>query len=135
MVVFCPNIGILSAVVLSLIPLMRPFAWQSLLLPILPVQDKMLDLLEAPVPFILGVKVSASLRFRAKAHACGPPSAHLSFILLHAEALPASWFSSTFAAVDHLHSVTLKIYGRVQSRPCEHGSLDDVVSKLRHCAV
>ena len=57
MVVFCPNIGILSAVVLSLVPLMRPFAWQSLLLPILPVQDKMLDLLEAPVPFILGVKV------------------------------------------------------------------------------
>lgn len=57
MVVFCPNIGILSAVVLSLIPLMRPFAWQSLLLPILPVQDKMLDILEAPVPFILGVKV------------------------------------------------------------------------------
>lgn len=60
MVVFCPNIGILSAVVLSLIPLMRPFAWQSLLLPILPVQDKMLDLLEAPVPFIVGVKVCSS---------------------------------------------------------------------------
>ena len=60
MVVFCPNIGILSAVVLSLIPLMRPFAWQSLLLPILPVQDKMLDLLEAPVPFIVGVKVLPS---------------------------------------------------------------------------
>ena len=57
MVVFCPNIGILSAVVLSIIPLMRPFAWQSLLLPILPVQDSMLDILEAPVPFILGVKV------------------------------------------------------------------------------
>ena len=57
MVVFCPNIGILSAVVLSIIPLMRPFAWQSLLPPILPVQDSMLDILEAPVPFILGVKV------------------------------------------------------------------------------
>lgn len=57
MAVFCPNIGVLSASVLSLIPLMRPFAWQSLLLPVLPVQDKMLDLLEAPVPFILGVKV------------------------------------------------------------------------------
>lgn len=57
MVVFCPNIGVLSAAVLSLIPLMRPFAWQSLLLPVLPVQDKMLDLLEAPVPFILGIKV------------------------------------------------------------------------------
>lgn len=57
---FCPNIGVLSASVLSLIPLMRPFAWQSLLLPVLPVQDKMLDLLEAPVPFILGIKVSTA---------------------------------------------------------------------------
>ncbi|CAL8461897.1 g1428 [Coccomyxa elongata] len=56
MAVFCPNIGVLSASVLSLIPLMRPFAWQSLLLPVLPVQDKMLDLLEAPVPFILGIR-------------------------------------------------------------------------------
>ena len=63
MVVFCPNIGILSAVVLSLVPLMRPFAWQSLLLPILPVQEKMLDLMEAPVPFILGVKVIIFLHF------------------------------------------------------------------------
>ena len=73
MVVFCPNIGILSAVVLSLIPLMRPFAWQSLLLPILPCQDKMLDLLEAPVPFILGVKV---LAFSASLGTC--QSGHLS---------------------------------------------------------
>ncbi len=60
MAVFCPNIGVLSASVLSLIPLMRPFAWQSLLLPVLPVQDKMLDLLEAPVPFILGIRVRCS---------------------------------------------------------------------------
>ena len=57
MVVFCPNIGVLSAAVLALVPLMRPFAWQSLLLPVLPVQEKMLDLLEAPVPFIFGIKV------------------------------------------------------------------------------
>ena len=59
MVVFCPNIGVLSAAVLALVPLMRPFAWQSLLLPVLPVQEKMLDLLEAPVPFIFGIKVCA----------------------------------------------------------------------------
>ncbi|KAL0003009.1 hypothetical protein SO802_016790 [Lithocarpus litseifolius] len=32
--VVCPNLGVLSAVVLSLIPLIRPFQWQSLLLPV-----------------------------------------------------------------------------------------------------
>ena len=58
MVLFCPNIGMLSTAVLSLVPLVRPFAWQSLVLPILPALDKMLDLLEAPVPFILGVQAS-----------------------------------------------------------------------------
>ena len=57
LVVFCPNIGVLSTSVLSLVPLLRPFAWQSLLLPVLPALDKMLDLLEAPVPFILGIQV------------------------------------------------------------------------------
>nr|GMD18692.1 uncharacterized protein LOC109173826 [Ipomoea batatas] len=50
-VVICPNLGILSALVLSLIPIIRPFQWQSLFLPILP--RKMLDLLDAPVPFIV----------------------------------------------------------------------------------
>ncbi|KAJ6799833.1 uncharacterized protein M6B38_204515 [Iris pallida] len=50
MVVVCPNLGVLSAIVLSLIPLIRPFEWQSLFFPVLP--RKMLDLLDAPVPFI-----------------------------------------------------------------------------------
>lgn len=76
MVLFCPNLGLLSTAVLSLIPLIRPFAWQSLLLPILPALDKMLDLLEAPVPFILGVQVRSAfpalLLFRT------PASAHWS---------------------------------------------------------
>ncbi|KAK9819430.1 hypothetical protein WJX74_002869 [Apatococcus lobatus] len=54
MVVFCPNLGVLSVTTLALIPLLRPFAWQSLLLPILPAS--MLAFLEAPVPFILGVQ-------------------------------------------------------------------------------
>ncbi|CAA0833412.1 DENN (AEX-3) domain-containing protein [Striga hermonthica] len=49
-VVLCPNLGVLSAIVLSLIPIIRPFEWQSLFLPILPV--KMLDFIDAPVPFI-----------------------------------------------------------------------------------
>ncbi|VAH97876.1 unnamed protein product [Triticum turgidum subsp. durum] len=32
-VVICPNLGVLSAIVLSIIPMIRPFQWQSLLLP------------------------------------------------------------------------------------------------------
>ena len=57
MVLFCPNIGLLSTAVLSIIPLIRPFAWQSLLMPVLPALEQMLDLMDAPVPFILGVQV------------------------------------------------------------------------------
>ncbi|XP_021279509.1 uncharacterized protein LOC110413126 isoform X3 [Herrania umbratica] len=53
-VVVCPNLGVLSAVVLSLVPLIRPFEWQSLLLPLLPM--RMLDFLDAPVPFLVGVQ-------------------------------------------------------------------------------
>ncbi|RWR97303.1 DENN domain-containing protein [Cinnamomum micranthum f. kanehirae] len=52
--VVCPNLGVLSAIVLSVIPMIRPFQWQSLLLPILP--RKMLAFLDAPVPFIVGVQ-------------------------------------------------------------------------------
>ncbi|XVF21489.1 hypothetical protein REPUB_Repub12eG0094600 [Reevesia pubescens] len=50
-VVVCPNLGVLSAVVLSLVPLIRPFQWQSLLLPVLPM--RILDFLDAPVPFLV----------------------------------------------------------------------------------
>ncbi|KAM4077519.1 hypothetical protein ACJW30_12G143900 [Castanea mollissima] len=53
-VVVCPNLGVLSAVVLSLVPLIRPFQWQSLLLPVLP--GRMLDFLDAPVPYIVGIQ-------------------------------------------------------------------------------
>ncbi|KAJ3682440.1 hypothetical protein LUZ60_015013 [Juncus effusus] len=52
-IVICPNLGVLSAIVLSVIPMIRPFEWQSLLLPVMP--RKMLDLLDAPVPFIAGI--------------------------------------------------------------------------------
>lgn len=48
------NLGVLSAVVLSIIPMIRPFEWQSLFLSILP--GKMLDFLDAPVPYIVGLK-------------------------------------------------------------------------------
>ncbi|XP_044492088.1 uncharacterized protein LOC123215881 isoform X2 [Mangifera indica] len=61
LVVVCPNLGILSAVVLSLGPMIRPFQWQSLLLPVLP--GKMLEFLDAPVPFIVS---SISLRLGYK---------------------------------------------------------------------
>ncbi|CAI7798978.1 unnamed protein product [Closterium sp. NIES-53] len=50
----CPNLSVLSAVVLSLIPMIRPFSWQSVLLPILPSQ--LLTFLDAPVPFLVGMQ-------------------------------------------------------------------------------
>ncbi|CAA7390636.1 unnamed protein product [Spirodela intermedia] len=53
-VVMCPNLGILSATILSLVPMIRPFEWQSLLLPVLP--RKMFDFLDAPVPYIVGIQ-------------------------------------------------------------------------------
>ncbi|KAG0611477.1 hypothetical protein M758_7G143900 [Ceratodon purpureus] len=58
MVVICPNLGVLSAVVLAIKPMIRPYEWQSLLLPVLP--NKMLDFLDAPVPFIVGVQYKTS---------------------------------------------------------------------------
>ncbi|KAL2893508.1 DENN domain-containing protein 4C [Bienertia sinuspersici] len=48
------NLGVLSAVVLSIIPMIRPFEWQSLFLSILPA--KLIDFLDAPVPIIVGIK-------------------------------------------------------------------------------
>ncbi|XP_057985748.1 uncharacterized protein LOC110655500 isoform X3 [Hevea brasiliensis] len=57
-VVVCSNLGILSALILSIVPLIRPYQWQSLLMPILP--DDMLDFLDAPVPYIVGVKNKTS---------------------------------------------------------------------------
>ncbi|KAJ9697062.1 hypothetical protein PVL29_009013 [Vitis rotundifolia] len=42
-VVTCSNLGVLSATVLSLIPMIRPFEWQSLLLPV-GIQNKISDL-------------------------------------------------------------------------------------------
>ncbi|CAK9144171.1 unnamed protein product [Ilex paraguariensis] len=53
-VVVCSNLGVLSASVLSIIPLIRPYQWQSLLMPVLP--NDMVDFLDAPVPYIVGVK-------------------------------------------------------------------------------
>ncbi|TKY62294.1 DENN domain-containing protein 5B [Spatholobus suberectus] len=53
-VVVCPNLGVLSSTVLSLIPMIRPFQWQSLLLPVLP--RRIIDFLDAPVPYIVGIQ-------------------------------------------------------------------------------
>ncbi|KAM6565021.1 hypothetical protein CsatB_025019 [Cannabis sativa] len=52
-VVVCPNLGLLSATVLSIIPMILPFQWQSLILPVLP--GRMAEFLDAPVPFIVGL--------------------------------------------------------------------------------
>jgi hypothetical protein len=53
-VVFSPNLGQLSGVVLSLLALLRPLRPRGLFLPILP--NSMTDFLEAPVPFIVGIQ-------------------------------------------------------------------------------
>ena len=54
-VVAHPNLGRLSAVVFALTrALFKPSTYSSLVLPIVP--DAMLDLLEAPVPFVVGVR-------------------------------------------------------------------------------
>ncbi|KAI4379567.1 hypothetical protein MLD38_005847 [Melastoma candidum] len=57
-VVVCSNLGILSAIVLSIIPLIRPYQWQSLLMPVLPYD--MLEFLDAPVPYVVGIKNKTS---------------------------------------------------------------------------
>ncbi|TVU28769.1 hypothetical protein EJB05_20302 [Eragrostis curvula] len=57
-VIVCSNLGMLSASVLSIIPLIRPYQWQSLLMPVLPID--MMDFLDAPVPFIVGVQNKTS---------------------------------------------------------------------------
>ena len=62
LVFFSPRIGLLTTAVLAMIPMLRPFAWQSMLMPVLPAHDSMLHLLEAPVPFILGMQVSSRVR-------------------------------------------------------------------------
>eukprot|EP00210_Caulerpa_lentillifera_P006345 g6061.t1 len=53
-VFFCSNIGVLTSAVLSLLPLLQPFTWHSLILSVLPSQH--LDLLDAPVPFAVGIQ-------------------------------------------------------------------------------
>ncbi|KAL1805194.1 hypothetical protein ACET3Z_028262 [Daucus carota] len=58
-VILCSNLGILSASILSIIPLIRPFKWQSLLMPVLP--KDMQDFLDAPVPYIVGVKTQTDV--------------------------------------------------------------------------
>ncbi|KAH1201125.1 DENN domain-containing protein 5B [Glycine max] len=57
-VVVCSNLGILSASILSVIPLIQPYRWQSLLMPVLP--NDMLEFLDAPVPYVVGIKNKTS---------------------------------------------------------------------------
>ncbi|CAH2060903.1 unnamed protein product, partial [Thlaspi arvense] len=52
-VFICSNLGLLAASVLSIIPVICPFRWQSFLMPVLP--DDMLESLDAPVPYIVSL--------------------------------------------------------------------------------
>jgi len=47
------NLGFLSAVVLSFLPILRPYIFQGPFIPMLP--KHMFEYLEAPVPFIIGI--------------------------------------------------------------------------------
>ena len=51
-VIFSDNFRFISAIVLSIKPLIRPFIYQSVIIPMLP--EKMFHLLDAPVPFVVG---------------------------------------------------------------------------------
>ncbi|KAB2027486.1 hypothetical protein ES319_D05G035100v1 [Gossypium barbadense] len=70
-VVVCSNLGILSAIVLSIVPLIRPYQWQSLLMPVLP--DDMLDFLDAPVPYIIKTSTIPQLPQHRELFACLSP--------------------------------------------------------------
>jgi hypothetical protein len=52
-VVVAESLGVLSAVVLALIPLLRPHVWQGAFIPIVP--NSLSDAMHAPVPYIMGV--------------------------------------------------------------------------------
>jgi len=49
----CKNVRMLSSVVLSFVPLLRPFEYQSVVVPVLP--ERMDMVIEAPVPFLIGL--------------------------------------------------------------------------------
>jgi hypothetical protein len=53
LVVCCDDVEELSAVVLSLVCLLRPLVWQSTFIPLLP--TKLVDMLAAPVPYLYGM--------------------------------------------------------------------------------
>ncbi len=53
-VVLGEQLGLVSAVVLGLIPLLKPLVWQGSLVPLLP--NSMHEALEAPVPFVFGIR-------------------------------------------------------------------------------
>ena len=55
--VFSPNLGDLCAVTLALsTTMLRPLRWRSLTLPVMPMTERMTSLLEAPVPFVIGIQ-------------------------------------------------------------------------------
>ena len=59
--VFSPNLGDLGAVTLALsTTMLRPLRWRSLTLPVMPMTERMTSLLEAPVPFVIGIQRKTS---------------------------------------------------------------------------
>ena len=50
----CENLGVLSAVILAVRPLIAPLVMQGLVLPILP--PEMYEVVHSPVPYVVGVE-------------------------------------------------------------------------------
>lgn len=56
----CDNLSVLTSCVLATVPLLRPFAWQGVFVPLLPAY--MQDCLEVPVPYLIGATSVAESR-------------------------------------------------------------------------
>lgn len=108
-VVFSPSLPLLCAVVLSALPLLRPYAWHSLLLPVTP--SSMLGFLDAPVPFILGVQYKTQ---RIAARTAGLVCVEVYEDRMSGPVLPALPGGRTLAAALAPHHAVLRAAGEAE---------------------
>jgi len=78
-VIVCSNLGVLTAIMLALIPLLKPFQWQGPFIPLLP--NILSDCLQAPVPYLIGVqKISPEERTEIEAVIMNVDEQHLQLV-------------------------------------------------------
>merc|ERR1711991_1155324 len=63
-IVFSESLTLLSSFGFIVVDLMKPFVYQAVLLPILP--PSLVEILEAPVPFLVGVHTSTFMRLEVQ---------------------------------------------------------------------